>query len=312
VTTAVVGNPADVLITTKDGVAGTAAGSLTITKMANNGTLELKAANNGATTVTMADATGAADSFNIATVLAGDFIDFGTVSVAGVETVNIMTSDSKSGGYATLTVSNSAAKAINVSGNGGLELGASSSSLKNVDASATTGGFVFTTAVDGAVVKGGSGSNALVGSGNSQTIIGGSGTDLIVVTGDLATLTGGAGRDGFAIGDATTNVNSYATITDFSVGDLIQFSAGAADFMPAKVTLGATAVFQDLANAAIANSDTGDVAWFQHGGDTYVIENVSNNVSNFINGTDIIVKIIGLVDFSNASFSSSGNSLAIG
>jgi S-layer protein len=245
-------------------------------------------------------------------VLAGDFIDFGTVSVAGVETVNIMTSDSKSGGFATLTVSNSAAKAVNVSGNGGLNLGASSSSLKNVDASATTGGFAFTSAVDGAVVKGGSGNNALMGSGNSQTIIGGSDTDLIAVTGDLATLTGGAGRDMFAIGDATTNVNSYATITDFAAGDVIQFSGGAADFMPAKVTLGATAVFQDLANAAIANSDTGDVAWFQHGGDTYVIENVSNNVSNFINGTDIIVKIIGLVDFSNASFNSDGDTLAIG
>ncbi len=314
VTTAVVGSPTDVVITTKDGSAGTPAGSLTITKMANNGTLELTAPNSGATTVTMADATGSADSFNIAAMLAGDFVDFGTVSVAGVETVNIMTTNSvaTSTAYATLTVSNSAAKAINVTGNGGLQLGASSSSLKNVDASAATGGLVFTSTVDGAVVKGGAGLNYLVGTGNGQTIIGGAGTDILAIAGDLATLTGGAGRDVFAIGDATTNVNSYATITDFAAGDMIQFSAGAADFMPAKVTLGATAVFQDLANAAIANSDNGDVAWFQHGGDTYVIENVSNNVSTFINGTDIIVKIVGLVDFSNASFNSSGDTLAIG
>ena len=81
--------------------------------------------------------------------------------------------------------------------------------------------------------------------------------------------------------------------------------------MPAKVTLGATAVFQDLANAAIANSDNGDVAWFQHSGDTYVIQNVSNDAATFINGTDIIVKVAGLIDFTNASLSSSADTLLI-
>jgi S-layer protein len=112
------------------------------------------------------------------------------------------------------------------------------------------------------------------------------------------------------VSNVTANVNSYATITDLSAGDLIKFSAAAADFQASKVELASTAVFQDYANAAINLTDTGDVSWFQFGGNTYVLENVSNAAS-FNNASDIIVKITGAVDLSTAAFSSSADTLLI-
>lgn len=302
-------------------VAYVPAGALTLDKMANNGTLELTAVAT-TTTVTMADATSTtADVFNIVTKVDGSDLNFGTVAVAGVETVNITATDTTpvntttgaaTISKATLTVSDTAVKSIVVTGNSDLDLTAAGASLTSVNASALTGKLTFSSAVNSAVITGGSAADTLTGSGNSQTLNGGAGADNLIVTGDLAVLTGGAGNDVFNIGgNATTNVNSYATITDLAAGDVIKFSAAAADFMSAKVTLGDTAVFQDLANAAIANSDGGDVAWFQFSGNTYVIENVSDNASAFVNNTDIIVKITGLVDLSTASFSSSDDTLLI-
>ena len=76
----------------------------------------------------------------------------------------------------------------------------------------------------------------------------------------LNTLTGGAGFDTFVIKTASVNVNSYATITDATKGDYIQFSnVGTPSFIQSKVSLGDTAVFQDYANAAINNSTLGQI-----------------------------------------------------
>ena len=41
--------------------------------------------------------------------------------------------------------------------------------------------------------------------------------------------------------------------------------------------------------------------WFQFGGDTYVVTDVSTATS-FVNGTDMVVKLTGLVDLSTATF----------
>jgi len=68
--------------------AGASTAALTIDKMANNGTLELVGAGDGAV-VKMADATGSTDSFNIVTKVAATNLDFGTVDVAGVETLKL-------------------------------------------------------------------------------------------------------------------------------------------------------------------------------------------------------------------------------
>jgi S-layer protein len=293
-------------------------GNLTLTNMTNAGTLELTGAAT-TTTVTMANATGTADSFNIVTKVDAANIIFGTVAVAGVETVNITATDitpvSPTTGAATiskatLVVSDAAAKTIVITGNSDLDLTAAGTVLTSVDASGLTGKLSFSSAVNNAVITGGSGADTLTATANGQTLIGGAGNDTLIATGDLTVLTGGAGKDVFNIGDKTTNVNSYATITDLSAGDAIKFGANTQKFLAAKVTLGDTAVFQDLANAAIANGATGDVAWFQFGGNTYAVQNVSGNTS-FVNNSDIIVRITGLVDLSTATFSSSADTLFI-
>ncbi|SFD85191.1 DUF4214 domain-containing protein [Massilia yuzhufengensis] len=138
----------------------------------------------------------------------------------------------------------------------------------------------------------------------SDVLIGGAGNDILVSAQGMATLTGGAGADLFRVGAPSLNVNSYATITDFTSADLIQF-AGADSFAAARVTLGATAVFQDYANAAINSIGGNDLAWFQFNGDTYIVMDAMTGLGNgttFENGHDMIVKLTGTVDLSNASF----------
>lgn len=306
--------------------------TLTLDNMANNGTLELTDAGAGVT-VTMDDATGTSDSFNIVTKVDAADLDFGTVDVAGVETLNITATDTTpintttgaaTISKATLEIADAAVKAVVVTGNANIDLTASGAALTSMDASAATGKVTFSSAVNSAVVKGGSAADTLTATANSQKLNGGAGADVLVVTGNLTELTGGAGADTFNIGDATTNVNSYATITDLSAGDKIKFSSGAENFAASKVVLANTAVFQDFANAAIAATNDGEVSWFQFGGDTYIIENVAidsdnsqqgvqslDNEVTFTNGSDIIVKITGLVDLSTASFSASADTLLI-
>ena len=296
-----------------------AAGALTVTKMANNGTLELTAAGTGAT-VTMTDATGTADSLNVVTKVGSSDISFGTVAAAGVETVNITATDTSpvntttgaaTISKATLTVSDTAAKTVVISGNSDLDLTAAGSALTTVNASAFTGKLSFSSAVDNAVVTGGSAADVLTATGNGQTLNGGAGADTLIVTGNLTTLTGGAGNDTFDVSDATSNVNNYATITDLAAGDSIKFNSNSTAFSTAKVTLADTAVFQDYANAAIANSAQYAVSWFQYGGNTYIVQDVSNSTTTFTNGTDLIVKIAGVVDLSTATFNTTTDTLYI-
>ncbi|WP_374582740.1 beta strand repeat-containing protein [Pseudoduganella sp.] len=137
----------------------------------------------------------------------------------------------------------------------------------------------------------------------ADVLNGGAGNDTLIAKQGMATLTGGAGNDLFVIDTAPLNVNSYSTITDFTSADLIQF-AGATSFVAAKVTLGDTAVFQDYANAAINSIGANSVAWFQFGGATYVVMDAGANSSAFDNANDMIVKLTGNVDLTNASFNS--------
>jgi len=316
--------PTVVTPTITDGSAIAAAGALTLSSVANGATVSLSSsgtwASTTSTTLTMLDATGASDSINlIANVNASD-IDFGTVAVAGVETVNITATDSTpvdTAGVATiskatLVVSNSSAKSVVVTGEANLTLTAAGASLTSVSAAAATGKFVFSSAVNSVVVTGGSAADTLTASGNNASLSGGSGSDTLIATGDLAVLTGGAGNDTFNISDPTSNVNTYATIADLAAGDKIQFSTGATKFISTAFTLGSgTAVFQDYANAAIAGLAQGEVGYFQFGGDTYVVEDKSGSTTTFTNGTDVIVKLTGLVNLSDDVFSSSADTLLI-
>lgn len=144
-----------------------------------------------------------------------------------------------------------------------------------------------------------------------DTLNGGAGNDILVANAGLSKLTGGDGNDLFVVGTASLNVNSYSTVEDFQAGDLLQMS-GAVAFKSAKVDLGATAVFQDLANAAVASLGINEAGWFQVGGDTYVVMDAgANSTTTFTNGEDLVVKLTGLVDLSNASFNNTHDTIAL-
>jgi S-layer protein len=305
--------------------AGSTAGALTLTKMADMGTLELTGAGAGAT-VTMKDATGTADTFNVVTKMSTSSLSFGTVDVAGVETVNLTATDTNTSTTtgngiqtATITLKDAALKTLNISGNAhvSLSLDAADTSLTKVDGSAATGKLTIATvagATAATTVVGGSANDTLTANHSGDVLQGGAGNDVLIVHGDLVTLTGGAGSDTFNVANPTSNVNAYATITDLGSGDIIKFgnSANVESFASAKVTLGDTAVFQDYANAAINSNDAGGIVWFQYGGNTYVVEHMSADASSsFVNGQDIIVKIAGVVDLSGASFNGSTQTLVM-
>jgi S-layer protein len=291
--------------------------SLELDNLAAASTIELTAAGTLVTAV-LADATGTADVLNVVTKVSTANINFGTVDAAGVETVNLTVTDTKTATTQTATIelTGDALASVVLTGNSKVVLvsAAANTELTSIDGSALTKALTADTgAVSGVTIKGGASADVLTSTSANSVLVGNAGADTLVVgTGSSqATLTGGAGADTFDVAIATANVNSYATITDLTAGDIIKFTATAVEFNASKVSLAGTAVFQDYANAAIAATDTGDVSWFQLGGNTYVIDNVSNNASAFVNGTDVIVKITGTVDLSHASFSSDGHTLVL-
>lgn len=310
---------------TVTGVEAETSSQLTLTKMANGGTLELTGAGVGAT-VTMADATGTADSFNIVTKVDASDLNFGIVSVAGVETINLTATDitpvntttgAATISKATLALADSAAKTVNVTGESDLSLDLSSAlAVTAVNAGSFTGKLTLTATGSAAMtVTGGSAADTLTASGSGDVLLGGAGND--VLTGaNLTTLTGGAGNDIFMM-NKPSNVNSYSTITDLTAGDVIDLDSGNAGtvvFTKSAVVLAGTAVFQDYANAAVnaLGTDSNDAAWFQFDGNTYIVQSGDTTSGNdFVNGTDSIIKITGLVDLSTASYNQTYGTLEI-
>lgn len=312
------GGTADATITPATVTTAGVVGTLALTNFVAGGTLELtgSAAN---TSVALVDNTGASDVLNLITKNGGN-TNFGTVTAAGVETIAITATDSTTASINTHTVSlaDAALKTVTVGGNAKVVLTHDSNVVTSIDASANTGGVTagsLTTATVAATITGGAGADTLTANHSNDVLIGGAGADVLKVgTGaNLVTLTGGAGADTFQILGASANVNSYATITDASSTDVIKFlDTGATEtFTSAKLALGDTAVFQDFANLAIASTDTGAITWFQFGGNTYVVENISNSATSFQNGTDIIVKLTGNIDLSTAAFSNSAQTLVL-
>ena len=152
------------------------------------------------------------------------------------------------------------------------------------------------------ILNGGEGNDILNGGAAADTINGGAGNDVISGGLGLDVLTGGAGNDTFNI-VANTNGNIYASITDATAGDVLNFvNNGIETFNKTAVTLGSTAVFQDFLNQAAGGDGItvgGAISWFQFNGNTYVVEDNSAGAS-FVNGTDSVVQLTGLVNLTNA------------
>ncbi|MBA5640023.1 DUF4214 domain-containing protein [Duganella sp. LX20W] len=304
-------------------IGGSTAGTLTLDKLLANSTVEFDGASAGTVVAKLADTSGTADVLNVVTKVADVATGFNKLVADGVETFNLTATDTNDDADATtvaqhtIDLQGDSVKSIVVSGNadvvltGHLVADAINVKLALVDATAMTGALTATTnGTLAETIKGGAGADTLTAIGNGDTLNGGAGNDKLVAQGDLDILTGGAGNDKFDVSHATTNVNSYATITDLTAGDSIVFSA-AATFAASKVVLGDTAVFQDYANAAIKATANGDLSWFQIGGNTYIVEHDSGASTSFVNGQDMIVKITGTVDLSHASLNTTDHILLV-
>lgn len=307
VTTSGTGNGADA---TQD--------KLVLDKMANNGTVVLTA--NGLIQVNVdGAASSTTDAFNVL-LSSSSNLNAGTLTIAEVETINVNAVDTETGSNPTknsnsLTLTADKATTVNVTGAQDLALTLTGSTkVTLIDGSSMTGNLTVTSVntTSATTIKGGSGADVLIAATGTTAdkLFGGGGNDVLVANAGLTEMTGGAGNDVFRIATASQNVNSYATILDFQAGDLIQI-AGIGSFTSAKVTLGATAVFQDYANAAINSLGANGAGWFQYGGDTYIVADMGTNGTAFNNGEDFIVKIAGLVDLSNASFNDTYDTIAL-
>lgn len=308
---------------------------LKLDNFASGGTLVIATAAavaNTQHTVNVKDAaTGTADVLNVELQSASD-LNAGTLTVAEVETVNLKATDTDTTNGInsdSLTLTANKATSVNITGNAHLTLTLTGSTkVTSIDASSGyTGNLTVTSlnATSATTIKGGSGNDVLTAATGTTAdkLFGGAGDDVLTANAGLTEMTGGAGRDTFVINTASLNVNSYATILDFTKDDLIKLdvTGGVVGFAASKVTLAPTAVFQDYANAAMNALDTTTAggslaAWFQYGGDTYIVVDVDNggltsDSTTFVNGEDFIVKIAGLVDLSQASFNDTHGTIAL-
>jgi len=161
------------------------------------------------------------------------------------------------------------------------------------------------------VISLGNGANVINGGTNmngNNTITTGTGNDTISLGSGMNTVDVGSGTDAVTVGTAPVNGNSYSSITGLGgTGDtLVLKDQGTEVFTSAKLSLASTAAFRDYLDAA-ASSTTANtnatIKWFQYGGDTYVVQDLSASAS-FSDGADLIVKLVGLVDLSTATTSS--------
>lgn len=322
--------------TGNDEVEASTAAALTLTNIANDGTLELTDSGAGVIVEVKDAATGDADSFNIVTN--ADYEDnLGTVTVDKVETISINADTSytdEDGDVSTwsntLTLDADAAKTIDVSGAGALKLLLGAETLKVVtaiDASTNTGGVTVSLksaedvdpvdAAHAVTVTGGAGDDEITAGSNKDIINAGAGDDTIYAGSNGAVLTGGEGNDTFVLSVGATEANAYSSITDFQVGDVLKLQAVTSFGKLAANLNEATAVFSDYVNAAIAQAkadDDGahDSVWFSLNGNSYVIleQAHEDQGEGFVNGVDSIIQLVG-VDLTNASFNSQSGTVAL-
>lgn len=265
--------------TTGQTFVGDAAGSLSVTGMANDGTFELTGDNNGTTTVVMKDATGSADSLNLKLNGSAN-LAAGAVIVAGVETINIEATDSSAD---TVTVANPTAdsdlqlnaadaETITVSGNHGVDFtGSNVANVTTLDASGVEAN-VNTTGLTAAQVVAANGVAGAVTftaavTDEDVTIITGNGNDMINAssvgttgtTAAAATITTGAGADmviGGADADVINTGSENDTVISSTGADNITLGEGNDTYVLAN-TGDSTIAVRDMITDFSANTATG-------------------------------------------------------
>jgi S-layer protein len=276
----------------------------------------------GTTTLTMSGLSGLADGYTINFTEANAAartaaptsanVAAGTVVTSGIENYTI-----NSGGTFTWNSidlgGNTSANTVTITGASNLDLTFASgfgnttaprTGVSLIDGSAATGKLAITT-------------SNVVPATAGFTVKGGSGADSITTAGEVITLTLGAGAD--TVHAATNAVNATATataaeavselitITDFAVGDKIDFLTTAITLASTPVTAktdvtSATSLLAAVNLAATGGANTGvEVNWFVYGNDTYVLFDAAAATTSDIDTGDVLVKITGIHDFARST-----------
>ena len=236
---------------------GDTAAAVTFEGVAANSTLNIVGATDGVT-VALASASGSSDVLNL--VVSGKAaIAAGTITAAGVETINITSTDLTGEGKAahTLTLAAADATTLNVGGDTAIALTTTGAAKIATFTSTNTEGVTFTSTntttdvkITGgagddvlksaagstkvATIDGGAGDDIIVGGAGKDVILGGAGDDKITGGAGADALTGGDGNDTFIYTLAADSTAASAdVITGFTAatadakGDVIQFAAAA-------------------------------------------------------------------------------------
>ena len=230
-----------------------AAGTYIIDKLASGNTVALNGYNEadaddnyGAVnaTVNVTDATKAANTADVLNVQLGQLGDsdvgktfsFGTVTAAGVETINLKSFGAAEAGNILDTLTSSKLTSLVITGDRDLTItkavvaGVDGASVNASDFTGNlkiivdgTGTAVAGSTITGFTVTGGSGNDTITGTGDNDLFIGGAGDDILIGGGGVDTFTGGDGKDKFVLGSAVadrTNVTDFTVATDDLVIDL--------------------------------------------------------------------------------------------
>lgn len=169
--------------------------------------------------------------------------------------------------------------------------GAQNLTIFNALAAFATGSKVDASALTGKLsVTGSTKADILIGGTNDDTLIAGGGND---------TLTGGAGKDTFNL---KSSAGATVTITDFvlKTDNIVLVDKGTEVFTSVKLDVSLAGSLGAALNLAAAGdgSTNAQLKWFQFGGDTFLVEDVS--AATTVDAGDIVVKLAGIVDLSTA------------
>lgn len=292
-----------------------------------NATLDIAQITNGINQFAVANTTGAifnnALSTSTFTIDNSSGVDSVTIANKVGETATSVTIDNQGGGSKTLgTLTLTGATNVTLTSTGknasdantiGTFYNADNSNIVvkgNADLTFTVSGTTTGSKVDATNFTG---KLNVTSSGKGDILIGGSGDDTFTSKG-LDTITGNGGKDTFYVSNAATTNTALVdvTITDIAVGDKIVFvdrgtevwTKTAVNVSTATTLAGAL----DIAASSTSAEMNAEIKWFQFGGNTYIVQDLSNS-NTFQDGTDIAIKLTGLVDLSGIT--ALGNELVI-
>jgi S-layer protein len=129
---------------------------------------------------------------------------------------------------------------------------------------------------------------------------------------DASTMTGAltVKANGATAGTTVNGGSGADNLTADGNGDVLNGGAGNDTLIGANLS-------QLTGNEAVnlLGSDTNDAAWFQFGGNTYIVQSGGDHSTggtpDFQNGQDSIIQITGLVDLSTASYNQTNGTLEI-